>query len=150
MDGYDNINIRENDNQSIANFIKMATVPGVHDYIYIHYFDEDMKNIDRELAPKVSDKKIKKADRMKLELNKKNSIENIDYYEKKIIQIASNTSFYGLKNLSILKTKAKNKICGDEIEIEVEKDLENIRFETNSCIYTQASAAILALSLIHI
>ena len=64
--------------------------------------------------------------------------------EKKIIQIASNTSFYGLKNLSILKTKAKNKICGDEIEIEVEKDLENIRFETNSCIYTQASAAILA------
>ena len=35
MDGYDNINIRENDNQSIANFIKMATVPGVHDYIYI-------------------------------------------------------------------------------------------------------------------
>ena len=86
MDGYDNINIRENDNQSIANFIKMATVPGVHDYIYIHYFDEDMKNIDSELAPKVSDKKIKKADRMKLELNKKNSIENIDYYEKKIIQ----------------------------------------------------------------
>ena len=87
MDGYDNINIRENDNQSIANFIKMATVPGVHDYIYIHYFDEDMKNIDRELAPKVSDKKIKKADRMKLELNKKNSIENIDYYEKKLFKL---------------------------------------------------------------
>ena len=64
--------------------------------------------------------------------------------EKKIIQIASNTSFYGLKNLNILKTKAKNKICGDEIDIEVEKDFKNIRFETNSCIYTQASAAILA------
>ena len=29
--------------------------------------------------------------------------------EKKIIQIASNTSFYGLKNLTILKTKAKIK-----------------------------------------
>ena len=64
--------------------------------------------------------------------------------EKKIIQIASNTSYYGLKNLTILKTKAKNKICGDEIDIEVEKDFKNIRFETNSCIYTQASAAILA------
>ena len=64
--------------------------------------------------------------------------------EKKIIQIASNTSFYGLKNLTLLKIKAKNKICGDEITIEIEKDFKNIRFETNSCIYTQASAAILA------
>ena len=64
--------------------------------------------------------------------------------EKRIIQIASNTSFYGLKNKTILKTKAKNKICGDEIEVEIEKDFKNMRFETNSCIYTQASAAILA------
>ena len=64
--------------------------------------------------------------------------------EKKIIQIASNTSFYGLKNLYDYKIKAKNKICGDEIKIEVDKDFKNIRFETSSCIYTQASAAILA------
>ena len=64
--------------------------------------------------------------------------------EKKIIQIASNTRFYGLKKSAILHTKAKNKICGDEIDIEVEKGFKNIRFETNSCIYTQASAAILA------
>lgn len=64
--------------------------------------------------------------------------------EKKIIQIASNTNFYGLKKSAILYTKAKNKICGDEIDVEIEKDFKNIRFETNSCIYTQASAAILA------
>ena len=64
--------------------------------------------------------------------------------EKKIIQIASKTSFYGLKKGNYFKIKAKNKICGDEIEIEVDKNFKNIRFETNSCIYTQASAAILA------
>ena len=64
--------------------------------------------------------------------------------EKKIIQIASNTSFYGLKKSAILHTKAKNKICGDEIHLEIEKNFKNIRFETNSCIFTQASAAILA------
>ena len=64
--------------------------------------------------------------------------------EKKIIKIASNTSFYGLKNCNNFEIKAKNKICGDEIKIEVDKDFKNIRFETNSCIYTQASAAILA------
>ena len=49
-----------------------------------------------------------------------------------------------IKKISYFCTKAKNKICGDEIDIEIEKDFKNIRFETNSCIYTQASAAILA------
>lgn len=64
--------------------------------------------------------------------------------EKRIIQIASDTKYYGLKNLYILKTKAKNKICGDIINIEIEMNFKNMWFETNSCIYTQASAAILA------
>ena len=64
--------------------------------------------------------------------------------EKRIIQIASDTKYYGLKNLYILKTKAKNKICGDIVNIENEKNFKNMWFETNSCIYTQASAAILA------
>ena len=64
--------------------------------------------------------------------------------EKRIIQIASDTKYYGLKNLYILKTKAKNKICGDIVNIEIEKNFKNMWFETNACIYTQASAAILA------
>ena len=64
--------------------------------------------------------------------------------EKRIIQIASDTKYYGLKNLYIFKTKAKNKICGDIINIEIEMNFKNMWFETNSCIYTQASAAILA------
>ncbi len=98
MDGYDNINIRENHNQSLASFMRMANVQGVHDYVYVNYFDSDIKNIDETLAPKVSDKKIKKADKMKLELNKKEKLETIDYFEKKIIST--------LKNLtSCIKTK---------------------------------------------
>ena len=64
--------------------------------------------------------------------------------EKKVIQIASNTKYYGLKNIFFFNVKSKNKICGDEISIEVEKNFKNIRFETNACIFTQASAAILA------
>ena len=64
--------------------------------------------------------------------------------EKQIIKIASNTKYYGLKNLFFFHVKGKNKICGDEISIEVDKNFKNIRFESNSCIFTQASAAILA------
>ena len=64
--------------------------------------------------------------------------------EKKIIQIASNTNYFGLKRNLPLKAKVKNKICGDKIEIETNKDLTEIRFETQSCIFAQASAAILS------
>jgi len=64
--------------------------------------------------------------------------------EKKIIQIASNTNYFGLKGSLPLKAKVKNKVCGDEIEIETNKDLTEIRFEAQSCIFTQASAAILS------
>jgi len=64
--------------------------------------------------------------------------------EKKIIQIASDTKYFGLNNTYTFKTSAKNKICGDKINIEIEKNFKNIRFEANSCIFTQASAAILA------
>ncbi len=64
--------------------------------------------------------------------------------EKKIIQIASDTIFFGLKNNLPMKAKSKNKLCGDEISIEVSKNVDEIRFETQSCIFTQASAAILA------
>jgi len=46
-----------------------------------------------------------------------------------------------------LKAKVKNKVCGDEIEIETNKALTELRFETQSCIFTQASAAILAGNL---
>lgn len=64
--------------------------------------------------------------------------------EKKIIQIASNTNYFGLKGSLPLKAKVKNKVCGDEIEIETNKHLTEIRFEAQSCIFTQASAAILS------
>ena len=67
--------------------------------------------------------------------------------EKKIIQIAANTNCFGLKGDLPLKAKVKNKVCGDEIEIETNKALTELRFETQSCIFTQASAAILAGNL---
>ena len=63
--------------------------------------------------------------------------------EKEIIQIASATNHFGLKNDTKIKAKVRNKTCGDEITVEISEDLKNMRFETQSCIFTQASAAIL-------
>lgn len=64
--------------------------------------------------------------------------------EKEIIKIASDTSFFGFCDNYEFKAKYKNKNCGDVIEVQVNKDINQMRFETNSCIFTQASAAILA------
>ena len=39
--------------------------------------------------------------------------------DKRLLKIASNTKFYGLKNIYTYKTKLKNSICGDKISIEI-------------------------------
>ena len=44
----------------------------------------------------------------------------------------------------MLKKIHPPKVCGDEISVEVNQDINEMRFETQSCIFTQASAAILA------
>jgi len=64
--------------------------------------------------------------------------------ENKLIKIASETKFYGIKPGGTHECKIKNKICGAEIKIAIYKNLKEIRYETNACIFTQASSAILA------
>jgi len=90
IQGYDNVNIRENPNQSLASYMRMSSVLGVHDYVFIHYFEAELNEIDKSIAPKVSDKKIKKADKMKLDLNKKEALNSVDYFEKKIVSAMKN------------------------------------------------------------
>ena len=64
-----------------------------------------------------------------------------------IIKIASDTSNCGIKKNSDLTATCKNKICGDEITIEIEvfnNKIERMSYETNSCIFCQASASLLS------
>ena len=66
---------------------------------------------------------------------------------QKIIQIASDTKNYGLKNKSMYGTSIKNKKCGDVIKVELDIKLNqiiNMRYETSSCIYCQATASLLS------
>ena len=65
----------------------------------------------------------------------------------KLLEIASNTRFYGLKNNYTYKTNLKNSTCGDKISIEIilkKNKIKELRYETEACIFCQASASTLA------
>ena len=67
-----------------------------------------------------------------------------------ILKIASNTSNYGLKDFFTHKSILKNSKCGDKIKIEVvvkKNEISSMRYETESCIFCQASASLLSKSI---
>ena len=67
--------------------------------------------------------------------------------DKRLLKIASNTKFYGLRNKYTYKTILKNSICGDKISIEIslkKNNIQELRYETEACIFCQASASTLA------
>ena len=64
-----------------------------------------------------------------------------------IIKIASNTSYVGLKNDYTYKSSKKNSMCGDYIKVELvvkKSKINSMRYETESCIYCNASASLMA------
>ncbi len=66
---------------------------------------------------------------------------------KEIIKIASNTSNVGLKNKYSHKISLKNKLCGDKITLELivlKKKILSMKYETESCVYCEASASLLS------
>jgi nitrogen fixation NifU-like protein len=67
--------------------------------------------------------------------------------EKELIKIASKTKYYGLDDNCKKKVSVKNRICGDEVFMGLNQNKDKVFFETNSCILTQASCAILAENL---
>tara|TARA_Y100000591_G_C21483043_1_gene521401 strand:+ start:81 stop:482 length:402 start_codon:yes stop_codon:yes gene_type:complete len=66
---------------------------------------------------------------------------------KEIIKIASNTSNVGLSNKYSHKISLKNKLCGDKITLElivIKNQVLSMRYETESCLYCEASASLLS------
>ena len=67
-----------------------------------------------------------------------------------IIKIASNTSNVGLTNKYTFKSIKKNSICGDTVKIELiinNSKINSMKYETESCVYCEASASLLALKI---
>ena len=70
----------------------------------------------------------------------------------KIIKIASNTQYAGLKNIYTHKSSLKNTTCGDKISLELvanKTKINSIRYKTESCILCEASASLLANKMKH-
>ena len=66
---------------------------------------------------------------------------------KEIFKLASNTSNVGLKNKYSHKISLKNSTCGDKIILELianKKKISSMKYETESCIYCEASASLLS------
>ena len=67
-----------------------------------------------------------------------------------IIKLASNTTNVGLTNKYTFKSIKKNSTCGDLIKIEListNSKIKSMKYETNSCIYCEASASLLATKI---
>ena len=67
--------------------------------------------------------------------------------DSKIIKIASNTKFEGLKNHFTHKSSLKNSLCGDFIKVEFianKSKIKSMRYETDSCVLCEASASLLS------
>ena len=66
---------------------------------------------------------------------------------KDIIKLASSSNNFGLKNDYSHKTSLKNSLCGDKITLELivkNKKVSSMRYETEGCIYCEASASLLS------
>ena len=66
---------------------------------------------------------------------------------KEIIRIASRASNVGLNNEYSHKISLKNKLCGDKITLELivlKKKILSMKYETESCVYCEASASLLS------
>ena len=67
-----------------------------------------------------------------------------------IIKIASNTKNVGLTNKYNFKSNLKNSICGDKINLQLiveNTKIISMKYETESCVYCEASASLLALKI---
>ena len=66
---------------------------------------------------------------------------------EEIFKLASNTSNAQLKNKYSHRVSLKNSVCGDSITLEIivnKKKINSMKYETDSCIYCEASASLLS------
>ena len=66
---------------------------------------------------------------------------------QQVLKFAADTSNYGLKKKSNFVATSKNKFCGDKITVELEikkKIIKRMNYETESCVFCQASASLLS------
>lgn len=99
VDGYSNIDIKSNQNKSIISFLGIESTNGIDEHIYNEYFKKTIKNIDDSLVETVDSKKLKKADLMRFNLNRRDAMREGNVYEDKLIDL--------IREIVILSSKSK-------------------------------------------
>ena len=107
IQGYHDVNIRINNNNSIFNFLKIEYNEKMEDYIYIKYFSEQC-NIIQSNMTKINNNykkidvntnvKINSADKIRFERNDDKTLKKQDIYENVLLKHAEEFLRYKLKN----------------------------------------------------
>jgi len=104
-DGYDNVNIKINHNNSLFMFLKIEYSKEMEDYLYNKYFNEKIQKMKKiydmsYLTQTVSSNiQIKKADMIRLQNNTVDTIQNVEIYESVLLdRLGSLLDAYKNKN----------------------------------------------------
>jgi hypothetical protein len=87
IEGFNDVNIKTNDHKSLISFLKIEHNEKMEDYLFNKYFRELIENIKKKYTASYiqvsvsSDIKIKSADKIRLEKNNTESINQDDIYE---------------------------------------------------------------------
>jgi len=107
IDGYINVNIRVNNNNSIFTFIKIEYSEKMEDYLYNKYLrseveemEKELKKIDSSYKPMKIDANIKisSADKIRFEKNDETKLRSADLYEFVLLDQLKKCLHYKIKN----------------------------------------------------
>jgi hypothetical protein len=108
ISGFNNVNIKMNDHNSLISFLKIEHNDKMEDYLFNKYFREIISKIIKQYSvnyitmPVSSDIKVKSADKIRLEKNNLGTINQNEIYEFILI--------YHLENILKAETTKDNKI----------------------------------------
>ena len=97
IDGYNNVNVKNNNNNSIFTFLKIEYTTKMEDYLYTKYFQAQVDKIEQVVKTLYNDYKpiqvdsnvqIKSADKIRLERNDDAVLKKQDIYENVLLQHA--------------------------------------------------------------
>jgi len=105
--GYNNVNIKINETNSIFMFLKIEYSEKMEDYLYNKYLSQRADKVQEQIKSIFSEYKnikvdsnikINSADRIRLERNDENTLKKVDAYEYVLLEHAENILFYKKEN----------------------------------------------------
>ena len=89
IEGYNNVNVKYNNNNSIFTYLKIEYTPKMEDYVYTKYFSDQVKTIEQVVKSLYKDYKqiqidsniqLKSADKIRLDRNDDVALKKQDIY----------------------------------------------------------------------